>query len=140
MAYGDADASFRAAGGETGIRRLVDAFYDYMETLPEARTIRAMHPDDLTVSRDKLARFLCGWLGGPRRYNERYGSISIPGVHSHLAVDEDARDAWLACMARAIDDQHYEADFGTYLLTQLRVPAERVRQVCERLRPEGGAG
>ena len=92
MAYGDGDASFQAAGGEAGLLRLVDDFYDLMETRPYAATIRAMHPPDLTVARDKLARFLCGWLGGPKRYQERYGSISIPGSHAHLDVDADARD------------------------------------------------
>ena len=58
--YGDGDASFRAAGGVVGLRTLVNDFYDIMEELPEAREIRDMHPTDLTVSRDKLSRFLCG--------------------------------------------------------------------------------
>ncbi len=125
--YGVGDASFVAAGGEEGIVRLVDAFYDAMERLPEAARIRAMHPADLAVSRDKLARFLCGWLNGPKRYQEKYGAISIPGVHAHLAVDTAARDAWLACMVEALDRQPYADDFKRYLFRQLSVPAERVR-------------
>lgn len=125
--YGVGDASFRAAGGEEGIRRLVDAFYDLMETLPEARDIRAMHPADLGVSRDKLARFLCGWLNGPKRYQEKYGSISIPGAHAHLAIGTRERDAWLACMAAALAQQPCAPGFRDYLLRQLAVPAERVR-------------
>ena len=32
--FGEGDATFQAVGGETGIRRLVDAFYDIMETSP----------------------------------------------------------------------------------------------------------
>ena len=130
IAYGTDDASFRAAGGEAGIRRLVEAFYRIMDVLPEARGIRAMHPADLAVSIDKLARFLCGWLGGPRRFQEKYGSISIPGVHRHLLVAAAERDAWLACMQRAIAEQPFADDFERYLLEQLAVPAERIRQVC----------
>lgn len=126
-AYGVGDASFRAAGGEAGLRQLVDAFYDLMDTLPEARDIRAMHPADLAVSRDKLARFLCGWLNGPKRYQEKYGSISIPGSHAHLAIGSRERDAWLACMAAALERQPYAPEFRAYLLRQLAVPAERVR-------------
>jgi len=126
-AYGVGDASFQAAGGEEGIARLVADFYDAMDRLPEAAGIRAMHPADLGVSRDKLARFLCGWLNGPKRYQEKYGSISIPGVHAHLAVDTAARDAWLACMVEALDRQPYADDFKRYLFRQLSVPAERVR-------------
>ncbi len=37
--YGTGDATFRAAGGEAGIRRLVDAFYDIMERDPRYRRI-----------------------------------------------------------------------------------------------------
>ena len=137
MAYGDGDASFQAAGGEAGLLRLVDDFYDLMETRPYAATIRAMHPPDLTVARDKLARFLCGWLGGPKRYQERYGSISIPGSHAHLDVDADARDAWLMLMREALAAQPMADDFKDYLLGALAVPAERVRVVCAQLRASG---
>ncbi len=84
LPYGVEDASYRAAGGEAGIRKLVDDFYDAMDQLPEAAKIRAMHPADLTLSRDKLARFLCGWMGGPKIYAEKYGPIRIPQAHSRF--------------------------------------------------------
>lgn len=128
MTFGLGDASYRAAGGEDGIRRLVDAFYDEMEVAEFAKKIRAMHPHDLTTSRDKLARFLCGWLNGPNRYREKYGSISIPGAHAHLQIGPSERDAWLGCMERAIAKLDYSADFKVYLLKQLAVPANRVTQ------------
>ena len=135
--YGDGDTSFRAAGGEAGIRRLVEAFYAHMDTLPEAEGIRRLHPESLDVSIDKLARFLCGWLGGPPRYNEKYGTIVIPSAHAHLPVGASERDAWLACMERAIAEQPYEAAFARYLRKQLGVPAERIREVCEAQRHKG---
>lgn len=133
MRYGEGDTSFRAAGGEAGLRRLVDDFYDLMDHLPLAAGIRAMHPDDLDVSRDKLARFLCGWLGGPNRYNEKYGAITIPTAHRHLDIGETERDAWLTCMKLAIDGQDWDAAFKDYLLRALVVPAERTRLVSQRL-------
>ena len=125
--YGVGDASYRAAGGEAGIRKLVDDFYDAMEQLPEAEKIRKMHPADLTVSRDKLTLFLCGWLGGPRSYAQKYGPIRIPQVHSHLEIGRSERDAWLRCMEEALKEQHYAEEFKKYLLEQLYVPAERSR-------------
>jgi hemoglobin len=126
-AYGVGDASFQAAGGEAGLRRLVDAFYAQMDSLPEAAGIRAMHPADLTLARDKLARFLCGWLNGPKLYQEKYGAISIPGAHRHLAIGSAERDAWLLCMQRALALQPYAEEFKRYLLFELSKPAERVR-------------
>ncbi len=125
--YGDGEASFQAAGGVTGIRQLVDDFYDLMERLPEAQEIRTMHPADLTQSRDKLARFLCGWLGGPRLYREKYGPIRIPSAHAHLNIGTKQRDVWLACMQKALEQQPYAAGFKAYLIAQLAIPAERCR-------------
>ncbi len=125
--YGDGDTSFQAAGGEEGIRQLIDDFYDIMDTLPEARGIRDMHPQDLTVSRDKLARFLCGWLGGPKLYREKYGRIQIPRAHNHLRIGIHERDTWLLCMWKALGAQPYEEDLKRYLIEQLFVPAERSR-------------
>lgn len=82
--YGVEDVSFRVAGGYEGVKALVDAFYNAMEALPEATRIRDMHPEDLAESRDKLTRFMCGWLGGPPMYREKYGLVSIPPAHAHL--------------------------------------------------------
>lgn len=130
--YGFSDASFQAAGGLEGIRRLVDDFYAEMDKLPEAAIIRKMHKADLTESRDKLTLFLCGWMGGPGLYHEKYGSINIPRDHAHLPIGEAERDAWLLCMERAIAKQGYAPEFSIYLLAQLRIPAERIFAVSKK--------
>ena len=126
--YGQDDATFQAAGGEAGIRRLVDTFYDVMATDPKFREIWRWHPADNARSRDKLARFLCGWMGGPRRYQERYGSISIPAAHAHLPVTNLERDQWLACMAEALGRQDYPDSLTAYLIEQFAVPADVIRR------------
>jgi hemoglobin len=124
--HGEGDVSFRAAGGVAGITRLVDAFYRQMDALPEAAAIRRMHPRDLTESRDKLARFLCGWLGGEKLYQAKYGSIRLPAAHEHLPIGPAERDAWLRCMQHAVAEQDYAPGFAAYLLQELRVPAARI--------------
>ncbi len=128
--YGRGDASFQAAGGEAGIFALVDNFFDRMGRDARFNTIWELHPKDNTVSRDKLARFLCGWLGGPRLYNDKYGAIGIPRVHQHLAIATDERDQWLECMAESVAEQDFAAEFKAYLMEQLFVPAEAVRRRC----------
>ena len=125
--YGQHDSSFQAAGGFEGIKQLVDAFYDAMENLPLARTVREMHSSDHDESRDKLSRVLTGWLGGPKLFSEKYGPIRIPVAHRHLEIGPAERDAWLACMQIAVDAQPYAQDFRDYLMAQLYVPAERSR-------------
>jgi hemoglobin len=134
MTYGIDDASFLAAGKENGIRKLVDDFFDRMGSDPRFEAIHEMHPDDKEVSRDKLARFLCGWLGGPKLYQKKYGGISIPRVHEHLAIATSERDQWLTCMRESVAEQPFDTEFRTYLMEQLFVPAEGVRRRVEKIR------
>jgi len=132
--YGIADASYQAAGREAGIRKLVNEFFDRMGSDARFQVIFDMHPDDKEESREKLARFLCGWLGGPKLYHEKYGSISIPRVHEHLAIETPERNQWLTCMSETVAQQEFAADFKEYLMEQLFVPAEGVRRRVEKIR------
>jgi len=127
-AFGTADASYQAAGGLDGLRRLVDDFYRIMDQDPAALPLRRMHGDDLSLSRDKLTCFLSGWLGGPRLFAERYGPIALPAFHAQWPMTEEHAQMWLDCMAQAIARQDYAPAFAEYLLTQLRVPAARIVQ------------
>jgi len=128
--YGTGDTSFRAAGGKAGLFKLVNDFFDRMQADDRFSTIWHMHPEDKETSRDKLARFLCGWLGGPRLYNEKYGAIGIPRVHAHLAIATPERDLWLTCMSESVAGQPFDPEFKAYLMEQLFVPAEAVRRRC----------
>ena len=128
--YGSGDATYQAAGRQIGIRKLVDCFFDIMASDPKYATIYHWHPEDKEMARDKLALFLCGWMGGPKPFIEKYGSIRIPEVHKHLAITALERDLWLDCMARALAEQDYPSALFEYLLQQLSIPAERVRQAC----------
>lgn len=127
LPFGESDNSFQSAGREQGLRQLVEDFYHFMDILPEAKAIRDMHSEDLDDAIERLSLFLCGWLGGPRHYQARYGSIRIPPAHSHLPINEIERDAWLLCMEKALERQPYSQNFKTYMLEQLFVPAERIR-------------
>jgi hemoglobin len=129
-AYGHADNTYRAAGGQTGIRKLVDCFFDIMGSDTRYQNIYDWHPADKEESRDKLALFLCGWMGGPQLFVDKYGAIRIPVAHRHLQVTEVERDLWLECMGRALRQQDYPLALIDYLLRQLFIPAERIRQTC----------
>ena len=133
LKYGEGDQTFQAAGGIKGIQQLVEDFYDVMSARSDAAVIRDMHPEDLTVSIDKLARFLCGWMGGPKRYSEKYGGIAIPPAHSHLPVGDAEKRAWLDCMSDALDRQNYPGELTEYLIEQLTVPASRIVMLREKI-------
>lgn len=124
--YGQGDATYQAVGRDRGIKKLVDDFYDIMSESKNTQTILNLHPSNLSISRDKLYRFLSGWMGGPKLYRERYGSIDILRSHAHLPIDQSARDAWLWAMQRALKKQNYPPALADYLLKQLTVPADRL--------------
>ncbi len=94
--------AFGRIGGESAVRELVDAFYDRMDLDPAFAGIRALHPPDLSASRDKLFWFLCGWLGGPAHYVERFGHPRLRARHLPFSIGIAERDQWLACMQQAM--------------------------------------
>lgn len=125
--YRTGDTQFQLAGGVEGITKLANDFYDQMETLPEAKRILHMHPTDLTESREKLARFLCGYLNGPELYEEKYGPIQLAPAHGHLAIGTPEKEAWLRCMEKALEQQPYPPEFKAFILKRLSIPADRCR-------------
>jgi hemoglobin len=129
--FGVEDATYKAIGEHEGLVRLVDSFYAAMDSRPEAEKVRGMHRRNLTMPKDKLVHFLSGWMGGPRIYGPKYGSICIPEWHSHLKIDAADRDAWLGCMQVALIELQYPEDLQQYLMAQLFRPAERIRQVSQ---------
>lgn len=105
MAEDASGTPFDRLGGEPGVRALVDRFYDLMELEPTFAGIRALHPSELEGSRDKLHWFLCGWLGGPNLYIERFGHPRLRARHLPYAIGIAERDQWMACMMQAMQDQ-----------------------------------
>lgn len=96
---------YQRLGGEDGIRKLVETFYDIIEFEPEGRVLYALHLRGHGVAHSRIEQFnfLSGFLGGPRLYIEKYGHSDVREMHVHVEIDAEARDAWLRCMSIAID-------------------------------------
>ena len=95
---------FDLIGGDEAVHRLVEAFYRNMDSRAEARTIRAMHAQDLGPTKAILKLYLSEWLGGPAEYSMRRGHPRLRRRHGHLAIGPAERDAWLGCMKAALDE------------------------------------
>ena len=95
---------YELLGGETGVRTLVNRFYDLMDSSPEAKDIRALHAASLKQSREKLFMFLSGWSGGPQLYLQKFGHPRLRMRHMPFSIGERERDQWLWCMNRALDE------------------------------------
>ncbi len=125
--YREGDTQFELAGGIEGITKLANDFYDVMGKRQESRKILHMHPTDLTESREKLARFLCGYMNGPELYEEKYGPLALGPAHSHLAIGNTEKEAWLLCMKDALSMQPYSQEFKDFMYMRLCVPAGRIQ-------------
>ena len=100
---------FEAVGAEKGLLALVDRFYDLMDLEPAYAGLRALHPSGLDGSRDKLYWYLCGWLGGPQHYVERFGHPRLRARHLPFSIGIGERDQWLACMRQAMRETVLDA-------------------------------
>ena len=95
---------FDALGGEPVITALVDRFYDLMDIEPAYAELRAAHGSTLDNARQRLIWFLCGWLGGPQHYTERFGHPRLRQRHMPFSIGIIERDQWLACMDQAMKE------------------------------------
>ncbi|TRX00472.1 group II truncated hemoglobin [Candidatus Methylobacter oryzae] len=111
---------YELIGKETAIRSLVERFYFFMDTLPEASGIRAMHAADLSDAHDKLFKFLSGWLGGPNLFIQEYGHPRLRQRHFPFAIDASARDQWMLCMNKALNEIPMNASFRENLTQALQ--------------------
>ena len=109
------------------IRAIVEAFYDVMDSDEKAKTIRLMHPEDLTSSREKLFMFLTGWTGGPQLYTERYGHPFLRRRHLPFKIGEDERDQWIYCMTKGMLNLKMEEEKIKALLNALYPIADFMR-------------
>ena len=104
------ETPFEWIGGEARIAALVERFYDLMDLEPDYAALRAAHGTDLNQARQRLSWFLCGWMGGPEHYTERFGHPRLRMRHMPFSIGLAERDQWLACMDQAmqetgVDDQ-----------------------------------
>lgn len=98
------ETPFAWIGGEEKIKALVERFYDLMDIEPAYAVLRASHGSTLDDARQKLFWFLCGWLGGPDYYQERFGHPRLKMRHMPFSIGIIERDQWLACMDQAMGE------------------------------------
>ena len=98
------DTPFEWMGGEPRVQALVDRFYDLMDLEPAYADLRAAHGPELDQARQRLFWFLCGWLGGPQHYTDRFGHPRLRMRHVPFSIGIRERDQWVACMDQAMGE------------------------------------
>jgi hemoglobin len=122
------DASqFVRIGGAAAVGRLVDRFYELMDTLPVAAPIRALHGADLTGTKDVLRRYLGEWMGGPPLYSQERGHPRLRRRHLRFGIGPVERDMWMLCMRSAVNDVVADAALRDELLAAFLKLADWLR-------------
>ena len=121
------ETAFDRVGGEARVRALVDRFYDLMDLEPAYAALRAVHPSTLEGSRDKLFWFLCGWLGGPSHYTDRFGHPMLRARHLPFAIGIRERDQWMHCMQQAMAEVGLDPEFAQRLSASFFQTADWMR-------------
>ena len=94
---------YELLGGEAVTAELCRRFYDIMDTDPAVAELRAIHPQDLTQTRQKFYEFMTGWLGGPPLFESKYGHPRLRARHLHTRIDNQMVSQWLYCMKQALE-------------------------------------
>lgn len=112
-------------GGEAGVKRLVETFYDLIEQHPEGEAVNLLHLRGHGVAHSRVEQFnfLSGFLGGPGLYAEKYGHSNVRLMHEHVEINAEAKDAWLTCMGMAIDQVGLDPELKSQLMTNFTVVA-----------------
>jgi hemoglobin len=116
--------------GEETIHRLVQRFYDIMDSDPAVSGIRSMHRD-LNLSREKLFTFLVGRFGGPPLYTEKFGHPMLRAKHAPFPIGDTERDHWMSCMTRAMDDCIEKKELIPVMTDFFRTVADSMRNKTE---------
>ena len=127
------DTPYAQLGGVDRVRALVERFYDVMsEREPALARLHPCTPEGRVERgpRDRFGLFLIGWLGGPDDYVAAYGHPRLRMRHARVAVDVAMRDAWLRCMAAAMDGAGVTGELRQFLDERFAEVADFMRNVA----------
>lgn len=94
---------YEALGGSDVIDRIVDRFYDLMDTDPVYAELRAIHAEDLGPVQAGLKQFLAAWTGGPKNWFDQ--GKCVMSLHRAFPISAEIGEQWADAMARAIAEQ-----------------------------------
>lgn len=114
-------------GGEQGLQTFVKNLYDYMETSPEVKHVRDMHPESMDYARERLFMFLSGMLGGPSLYMDAFGPPRLRRKHMGFEIGDEERDQWMQCAHYASEQLAIDSHVKNELMVTLDQMANHLR-------------
>ena len=105
----DVPTLYEWAGGEQAVRRLIDAFYDRVES---DELLSPLFPGGVGEQhRAHVTAWWCEVFGGPARYAEELGGYeAMLAHHRGLAITPDQRFRFASLLSLAADDARLPDD------------------------------
>jgi hemoglobin len=95
------DTIYERAGGEAGLRRVVEIFYS---SIFEDPILQPVFGQPVPTHVDHLTAFLSEVFGGPSRYSDELGGFpTIVAVHRGRHITEEQRRRFLELFMAAVD-------------------------------------
>lgn len=69
-----------------------------------------LFPEDLEAASQKSADFFIQVMGGPPLYSQKHGPPRMRMRHMPFPISARARDIWLDCFTKALDELPFPAD------------------------------
>ena len=118
---------YEHAGGDDGLHRLEDLFYDKVLADPILRTL---FTERVPTHVDHLTWFTAESFGGPDRFTQQVGFAHLIDVHRHLQITDEQRERFIALYLEAVDEAGLPDDgpFRKSVQSHLQFGAEVAQQ------------
>lgn len=111
---------YEAIGGQEAVDKIIDSLYTHIGKHPKLIPI---FPDDLNESARKQRLFLTQFFGGPNLYFQDRGHPMLKRRHMNFEITPERKDAWLACMDKALDEAEIEEPYRSVIFERLSMTA-----------------
>ena len=93
--------------GEANIFAMISDLYKELEK----SEVRNLFPADMEAASKKSALFFITLLGGPPLYFQKFGPPRMRARHLPFEIDENARQVWLGCFDRVLQNADAKYQF-----------------------------
>jgi len=109
--------------GADKLSELIDVFYSKVAVHPDLHQI---FPDDLTETARKQKQFQTQYLGGPNLFSEEHGHPMMKARHIPFPITPTRAEAWLSCMAEAMDEVELDEKIRDFYYKRLVLTANHM--------------
>jgi hemoglobin len=88
------------AMGEDGVFQMIEDLYAELKD----SSVRHLFPEDMVAASRKSGAFFVQLLGGRPLFSQQFGPPRLRQRHIPFEIDQAARDEWIACFQRTLEN------------------------------------